>query len=382
MSQILEKKLNILYICPDETLGGSTRSLLNMLQAIKDDVYPIVLFSAEGVASEDFKRNGIETIVHPYIKLYEKRLWNDVLTHPWRALLVRIFRHDLACIWYVKRCLNGRKIDIVHSNYSPVYIGDLLSKILRAKHVWHVREFVDLDFHYQVYGGLDLLRRKVNKADARVAITSAIRDHWCMQCKNTWVIPNAIRSQKDVLYEPNKDKYLLFSAYSMTEAKGTRKAIIAFAKNGVYKDGFILKLMGNCLDEYKQSLLQTIREFGVEDCVEFVPCQSDIRPYFAHATAYLMTSDFEALGRVTGEAMFYGCPVIAHATGGTLDLVTDNETGYLFNTVEECAQLIRKACIEPQESMILRAQEFAINNLSQEVYGPKIMEVYNKVLNQ
>lgn len=375
-------KLIVLYICPDETLGGSTRSLLNMIQATKDMVSPIVLFSSEGVASAEFRRNGIEIIVHPYIKLFEKKSWKAVLTHPWRALLIRIIRHELACVQFVKKYLNGRKIDIVHSNYSPVYVGYFLSKVLHAKHVWHVREFIDLDFHYQVYGGVNLLRRRVNNADARVAITTAIRDHWHMPSENTWVIPNAIRSQKDVIYEPNKDKYLLFSAYSMTEAKGTRKAIIAFAKSSVHKEGFVLKLMGNCLDEYKHSLLQTIRELGVEECVEFVPCQSDIKPYFVHATAYLMTSDFEALGRVTGEAMFYGCPIIAHATGGTLDLVQHGVTGYLYNEINECAELIKKVCASNHEEMIMRAQEFAVKNLSQEVYGPRIMEVYNQVLNE
>lgn len=373
-------RLTVLYICPDETLGGSTRSLLNMIQATKNIVSPIVLFSSEGLASEEFRRNGIETMVHPYIKLYAKKSWKDVLTHPWRALLFRILRQDIACVRYVIRYLKGRKIDIVHSNYSPIYIGLLLSKVLHAKHVWHVREFIDLDFHYHVYGGLKLLRRKVNKADARVAITSAIRDHWRMPNNNTWVIPNAIRSNREVVYVKEKQKYILFSAYSMTEAKGTRKAIIAFTKSCVYKDGFILKLMGNCLDEYKKSLLQTINDLGIKDYVEFIPCQSDIKPYFAHATAYLMTSDFEALGRVTGEAMFYGCPVIAHATGGTLDLVQHDITGYLYNEIDECAELIQKVCATNQMEMIMRAQKFAINNLSQEVYGPKIIEVYNKVL--
>ena len=94
-----------------------------------------------------------------------------------------------------------------------------------------------------------------------------------------------------------------------------------------------------------------------------------------------MTSEFEALGRVTAEAMFYGCPVIAHATGGTLDLVKDGETGYLYDTIDDCANLIQKVCAESQERLILQAQDFAINNLSQEIYGPKIMNVYNKVLN-
>ena len=88
----------------------------------------------------------------------------------------------------------------------------------------------------------------------------------------------------------------------------------------------------------------------------------------------------EGLGRVTAEAMFYGCPVVAHATGGTLDLVKDGETGCLFNTVDECAALLRKVCLSDNESMVLHAQEFAKNNMSQEVYGPKIMEVYKNVI--
>ena len=35
---------------------------------------------------------------------------------------------------------------------------------------------------------------------------------------------------------------------------------------------------------------------------------------------------------------------------------------------------------ENQEQIILQAQDFAINNLSQEVYAPKIMDVYDKVM--
>ena len=167
----------------------------------------------------------------------------------------------------------------------------------------------------------------------------------------------------------------------MTEQKGARTAIIAFAKSGIAKEGYVLMMVGNCFDDYKASLMQTIQEYGIADAVEFVPSQADLRPFFAHATAYLMTSEFEAMGRVTAEAMFYGCPVIAHATGGTLDLVKDGETGYLYNTIDVCATLIRKVCKENQEKVIRQAQKFAINNLSQEVYGPKIVNVYETVLN-
>ena len=105
-----------------------------------------------------------------------------------------------------------------------------------------------------------------------------------------------------------------------------------------------------------------------------------MKAFFAQAKAYINPSVNEGMGRTTAEAMFYGCPVIAHASGGTLDLVRDGETGYLFNTVEECAELMRKVCIADQEEMILRAQEFARENLSIDNYGKKLLEVYNSVL--
>lgn len=375
-------RVTILYICPDDSLGGSSRSLLSMILSMKGDVYPIVLFSSRGLAYEEFQKYGIETIVHPYIKLHQISTWKNVLQHPWRFLLFRIFQYDIACALYVKRYLKGRKIDIVHSNFSPIYIGVLLSQILRAKHVWHVREFIDLHFHNDIYGGKPLLSRFINRADARIAISTAIKKHWKMPEHNTWVIHNAIRSVKDVCYIKPKYKYILYSAYMMSEAKGARRAIFAFAKSGIAQAGYVLKMMGNCPGDYKESLMSTIHECNISNSVEFIPCQTDVKAYFSHATLYLMTSDFEGLGRVTGEAMFYGCPVIAHASGGTLDIVKDGETGYLYNTIDECAQLIIKVSRENQEPLILRAQEFARNNLSLEVYGPKIMEVYNHVLSK
>lgn len=377
-------KLRILYICIDPTLGGSTASLYNLIDGIREYVEPIVLFTEKGVGYEYFKQQGIESHVYPFLKLYalaENSLLS-VWRHPWRWHYIKKLRFDYGCLRFINQILAGREIDIVHSNTSPNDIGVLLSRKLHAKHVWHVREFCNLDFHFNIYKGIPRLRKLINKADARVAISSAIKEHWKMPNENTWVINNAIRKQGDACYIRRKEKYLLLSSYYLTDSKGARFAIKAFGLSGMTKDGFRLKLMGNCSNEYYEILCRTAREYNVLDFVDFVACQKDVKPYFANATAYIMASENEGLGRVTAEAMFYGCPVIAHATGGTLDLVKDGETGYLFNTIEECAQLIRKICRKNQESMILRAQEFAINNLSQEVYGPKIMEVYNEILNK
>lgn len=375
-------KPTILYIAIDSTLGGSTASLYNLIDSVRENVEPIILFQQEGVGVDFFREHSIECHIYPFIKLYELKRNNfgSVWQHPWRWHYIKKLRFDYGCVKYVNNFLKGRSVDAVHSNASPMDIGVLLARKLHAKHIWHVREFCDLHFNFEIYGGLPRLHSLINKADARIAISSAIKEHWKMLDANTFVINDAVRSCNDVCYLPTKEKYILFSSYFLTEAKGTRRVIQAFAHSGVAEKGYYLRLMGNCDERYKESLIDTAKECQILQHIEFIPCQTDVKPWFEHATAYIMASENEGLGRVTAEAMFYGCPVIAHATGGTLDLVKDGETGYLYRTLEECAQLIRKVCIENQEPMILRAQEYAVNNLSQEVYGPKIMEVYKKVL--
>lgn len=377
-----KQNLTILYICIDESLGGSTQSLLNLISSVRQSVTPIVLVPKSGLAYNAFVNEGIECYVHPFNKLYQlkENRFIDVLKHPWRWHIIKRLRYDYRCCKFIIKKLYGRKVDIVHSNTSPNDIGIYLARKLKAKHVWHIREFCDLDFHFEIYKGIPHLRNLINSADARIAISTAMKTHWQLKDDHTWVINDAIRGKNEICYLHQKDKYLLFCSYNLTEEKGTRDAIKAFAKSGVMQMGYTLKLMGNCSETYENSLRKTMVEFGVENMVEFLPCQQDIKPYFTRATAYIMASECEGLGRVTAEAMFYGCPVIARASGGTLDMVEDGKTGYLFHTIDECAKLINNVCNENQEKVILQAQQFAVDNLSQENYGPKIMDIYKNVL--
>ncbi len=56
---------------------------------------------------------------------------------------------------------------------------------------------------------------------------------------------------------------------------------------------------------------------------------------FASADAFIFPSRTETLGLVLLEAMAAGCPVVAAARGGILDIVTDGVNGYLFDPDED-----------------------------------------------
>lgn len=377
--------LNILYICPDSTMGGSTHSLLSMIESTRDSVKPVVLFMYDGIACKVFRDRGVECLVYPYIKLHlfpQKYTLLQRLRHPSHFRIVRLHRVERACVRHVREYLGNRHIDIVHSNYSSILIGWRLARALRARHVWHIREYLDPGIHVQnrPYGGRWLLKALINRADARIVISHQVLEHWGFKEKNTWVIPPAVAKAADTCYYPEKEPYFLFCSYFVTKAKGAMTAIDAFGKSGLWKEGVRLLYVGNCFEETAAEIRDIAKAYGCEDAVVFSHSQEDVKPFFSHAKAFIMASTHEGLGRVTAEAMFYGCPVIAKDSGGTVDLVKDGVTGYLFQTSDECAALLRQVFHTTPESIIRHAQRFVVDNMSVEAYGPRIMEVYRAVL--
>ena len=367
-------------------MGGSTQSLQAMIESLQGAVKPIVLFMYPGIAYEVFRQQGIECIVCPYIRLHlfpQKYTWKQRLRHPSHFRIVSLYRVENACVKKVKEYLGDRKIDIVHSNYSSLLIGRELSVALKARHVWHIREFLEKGVHVQLrpFGGYTLLKALINRADARIVVSEPVLAHWAFKKKNTWVIPPAVAKASDCCYYPDKDPYILFCSYCITKSKGAIDAIGAYGKSGLHRDGVRMSFVGNCAEEIHNEIMDIAKRHGCKDSVDFYPCQKDVKPFFAHAKAFVMGSTNEGLGRVTAEAMFYGCPVIARDSGGTRDLVKDRETGFLFRSEEECAALLREVCHRLPETVIDQAQAFAVENLSMEAYGPRVMNVYNSVLN-
>lgn len=376
------KKFNVLYISNDwEVAAGAARSLADMILSLKNYVNAYVLVKYPGQVSAYYESLGIKCVYCCFVDILasDNEGIHRYIKFPRR--FISFCKWNYICKQYIKAELSNFNFDIVHSNSSAMTIGVDLSRLLFAKHVWHVREFLDIDYHTRPLFGFTSLRENINNADARIAISNAVKAHWRLKDSNTFVIPNAVRSKNDISYIPLKDKYLLTCSASLSETKGSSFAIKAFAKSGLADKGYTLKMIGSILtDDYKFQILNLIKEEGVEGKVELLGYKSDVKEYFEHATAFLMTSENEALGRVTIEAMFFGCPVIARNSGGTKEFIKNGETGYVFNDLDECARLIREST-NCDQRIILKAQTLAMEDYSIENYPDKILRVYRQLLN-
>lgn len=385
-----DRKITVLFVNPSKGLSGDTQSLADLIESLKNKLLPIILLTEKGPAFDLFTSLGIECLVHPYQYVLSRPFWSNlknVIIHPWRLRIIKWFRYDLSCLYYIKKKIAGRKIDIVHTNTAPTVMGKRIAKMLNIPHVWHIREYIDSDHtNARIVMGRKRFTETIKKADARIVVSNTCLKYWGFDGHNSWVIMDAVRSESECCYLKEKRPYVLFCSYWMTEAKGASRVISAFGKSGLYASSsnnelpIRLKMLGNCGDEYRKNLLKLAESYGCAEYIDFIPAQKDVKPLFAHAMAFINPSINEGMGRTTAEAMFYGCPVVACASGGTLDLIRHGETGWLFDTEEECAELLKKVCTTDQNQVILRAQEFAKQNLSIENYGSKILEVYQKVL--
>ena len=377
-------RLKVLYINTHHDLGGASNSLLDMIQSLGENIDPVVLVPRHGDLEKACHVRGINCIVYPFSSLVNtlhKTTFREAIRKPWRISYIQRWRQDIPALFKLVPMLKKMNINLVHTNVSDCTIGMWLAKFLNVPHIWHIRESLTKHFRVEACGGVPRLLKRINKADARIAISHALVSDWSLNKKGTYVINDAVLCKENTYSILPKHKYFLFASFGISKNKGADIVVEAFGMSGLYSKGYQLILLGHVHDELKEELLKIAQKYECKDGISFHPFTTEVRPIYEHATAYIQGSIYEGLGRTTAEAMFYGCPVIATAySGGTLDLIKDHQTGYLFNTVQECASLMNEVVEKDQFEICLKAQKWALDNLTIEDYGAKIWEVYKSVI--
>lgn len=368
--------ITVLYVChAPNTLGGAALSLYNLIRSVSKEVNPIVLLSERGIVSNFFENKGIRCIFFPFLGGIKSK-------STLRTIVRMMYEHSiykLRLLCFAKN-ISRLKIDIIHSNSSIITVGYELAKILGIKHIWHIREFIDLDFGFKPMYGWDRLKSKIYKSDAVIAITQAVYRHFELDANPcSYVLWDAVRSKEDKILTPTKDKFFFHSAANLSEGKGTDKVVEAFLMSKLYKTGYKLYLAGNISDTFKAKLQHMAEKDSAENSILFLGYINDTKMYLERATAFLMMSRNEGLGRVTIESMFYGCPVIGYNSAGTVELLNENR-GFLVNSIEECAATMKNVSERIPLELISNAQTFAVEHFSEESYGEKISMIYNKIL--
>lgn len=380
--------IKALYISHESyEVAGSTLSLVNHLHALRDDVDPLLVLPADGPAADYLRSKDYEVLIVPFkLNISPSRL-------VWLKRLPRTIRDT-----YVNTCacqiiapiIIERSIQLIHTNSSVTLFGHQLAQHIQRchhrhiPHVWHLREFQDLDFGFTPFCGWQRLRYYINQSDAVIAITRSILNHFRLSEEvNAYVVNDAVCSVKDITVQ-HKEKNLVFCGKLIPE-KGAELALDIFLEVLNSHPDYSMTYLGRPEDPaYLQRLKDKAKNCGVAFKVKFLGFQDDVKSIIEHAAVLLMCSNNEAQGRVTVEAMFFGTPVVALAAGGTLEIIDNEKNGLLFTNIHEGAVQVCRLLDNPIlcQTLVANAQQTARSRFSEEQYGYRLLNIYHTILNK
>ncbi|WP_293744067.1 glycosyltransferase family 4 protein [uncultured Pedobacter sp.] len=379
--------MNVLYITHISSFfTGANRSLYHMLVGLKSKgVKPIVLLSpyADMTLKVELDKIGVQSYI---IEYYMPVLPNNDSFRDKLLYLPKILRskfRNLLARRKISKIVQAESIDIIHTNVGPLLLGYEVANKLNIPHVWHLREFQDLDFSMKTWytkkGFLSMLNHENNQ---QIAISRAIYEHFHLKPPST-VIYNGIMKSSAARYNSSKSDYFLYVGH-LSENKGIQVLLQAFSIFCQNNKSHNLLIAGDStLPSYKLSLIDFLNEKGIGDRVSFLGHRNDVDQLMQSATALIVPSLNEAFGRITAEAMFNGCLVIGKNTGGTKEIIDLIGTGLLYDSVEELADLmlnLTKVGIENYSDELVSAMNKAKIKFSEESNAESVHRLYLELL--
>lgn len=325
--------MKVLFVTHCVPMGGGNHSLLQLMKELKQPPYnvePVLLtplnrtqFSSSIV--NEATAIGIECITCRFFpfKWTERRLANYCR-----------YVNNIISLIYVFFKVRKRGINLVHSNSSIIDFGAFLAYLLRVKHIWHIREFGDLDFGLKPLLGKHQEKFVYKFANQFIAISKKIKEHFIDKIpkERITVVYNGLSPELIKESVPkNYDGNLTFCmSGSLNSAKRQIDAIEAMDMLVNRKSHKNIKLifLGDGIDRI--ALEKKVAGMHLSDNVVFAGWQHNPGVVYQKSQIGLMLSQNEGFGRVTLDYMSNKMAIIASDGGANPELVVDGYNGLLF----------------------------------------------------
>jgi glycosyltransferase involved in cell wall biosynthesis len=269
-----------------------------------------------------------------------------------------------------------------------ITIYDILKKdtLLSIKHRWE--KMGKLEMEYFNHSNIVIGRTSWDYARVK-AINTTCNYKFCNE------------SLRDEFYVANKWSYLqctkqsIFLSQAGVPLKGLHKVLEAIQ---LIRDEFpdlTIRIGGNNIianstlsdkvrmggyGKYINSLLRKYRLFGVVEFLGTLDASAMVIEY-QNANVFICPSSIENSPNSVGEAQIIGTPVIGSYVGGIPDMITHNDTGFLyrFEEVEMLAEYIRKLFLNMEIALnISRNGIFAAEKRHNKLTNlNKLLEIYS-----
>jgi glycosyltransferase involved in cell wall biosynthesis len=379
----MKKKIRIIYLVNHAVPSGSNAALLNVIDGMSNYYFEIiVVVGKNGSLCEELDKRNIEfEVIHHQFQIYPpiKSLKNLVVLLP-RIFQMLIINFNAESKF--KKIVKKFKPDLIHTNIGPTHIGYNVAKKMCIPHVWHIREYQDLDFGMHPFPSKGYFINKINSPNNNtIAITRGVFNHFSMS-RNATVIYDGVMKEKAIQFKEIKNKYFLFLG-RLEETKGIRQLLIAFVDFAESNTEYELLIAGNGSDFFTKEMMDLVNNSRFADRIHFLGFRKDVDELLSKATALIVPSKHEGFGFITVEAMFNGCLVIGNNAGGTKEILESENLGILYTGHDELVSALKEIVsigIENYYPKLKKAQIIASKLYSQEQNANEIINLYREIL--
>ena len=285
---------------------------------------------------------------------------------------------------FLKVCEQEGKFDLVHAHFTDMGIAARKIKekcgmkyVITEHSSTLLRE--ELDEEEQ-----NIIRTAYEKADRTLAVGSALkRKMQQFTPQNIEVVPNILPDRFRIYKEitKNETEYVFISVVGkLTKEKKVDLVIKAFAE--LYKEtpSISLKIYGE--GKLIEELKEMVQKMQLESRIEFLGVVDNftLPKILNQCNCFVLPSIVETFGVVYIEAAGCGLPLISANSGGTLDIVNENN-GIIINNacVKEVVEAMRYIFENRHKYVPCKISKEVHSKFGAEAFVQKIEKIYMEI---
>ncbi|MGN6475392.1 MAG: glycosyltransferase family 4 protein [Mycobacteriales bacterium] len=304
-------------------LAGAERALVTIVRELtRRGIAILVVVPRNGPLVEQLQRAGA-TVSRARLPLWLARRM------PWPVFIARA---AAALLSLPRLVLITRRFRPTHAYTNSLVIpeGALTARLLRIRHVWHVREYVAGNETLKTKLPIDYIYSCVQRwSDQVFAVSNDVASQLPEAARGVTVVHAGSAPDRFTGTSPAPHAWLAAGSPGLaligtqSVAKGSFLAVDVLARVRAILPEARLLLVGPALPATRRALLRLIAERSLGEAVQVEDFVDDIRGVLAAADVCLIASLHEAYGLITLEALAAGVPVVGSDSGGTRDLLSD-----------------------------------------------------------
>lgn len=385
MSRQPGNKIRVLYVTHYTALYGANRSMLQLMLELREKgVEPTVMLPYVIDASSKSLADELGEHSIPYINANV----TIVKSVDWKKVVGK-YIYSLLQLKYAYRALDGSEFDLIHSNSSTFVTGAYLSKKLKLPHVWHLREFGDLDYDLKTPFGKWYQRVIYGGQNTFVAISKKIEAHYrpYVGKQNIRVIYNGVKPFRTKVETRHPDAIIRLCIVGLLQ-ESKRQIDVLYAANELVNSrnvrNFEVSIIGDGDPVYTKRLSEYIKNNRLADHVIMMGRKDNIPEILQKMDVGIMASSAEAFGRVTVEYMMAGLAVVASDGGASCEIIDNDITGLLYTSGDYVALADKMQVLiqnsEKRHALAIKGQSKAEQSFSSVSNSNSIYDLYQDLV--